>query len=40
VRRIKFEADALKELEEWIKIHPKTATKILDLLQETCKTPF
>jgi len=38
--QIKFEADALAELEEWVKIHPKTASKILDLLQEICKTPF
>ena len=30
----------LKELEEWIKIHPKTAAKIVDLLQEICKNPF
>ena len=40
MRQIKFETDALKELEEWVKIHPKTASKILDLLQEICKTPF
>ncbi|MCD6013282.1 MAG: addiction module toxin, Txe/YoeB family [Flavipsychrobacter sp.] len=40
MRQIKFEADAIEELEEWIKVHPKTATKILDLLQEACKTPF
>jgi toxin YoeB len=40
MRQIKFEADALYELEQWVKIHPKTASKILDLLQEICKTPF
>lgn len=40
MRQIKFDADALAELEEWVKIHPKTASKILDLLQESCKTPF
>ena len=40
MRQIKFEAAALDELEEWVKVHPKTASKILDLLQEICKTPF
>jgi toxin YoeB len=40
MRQIKFEYGALKELEEWILVHPKTAAKILDLLQEVCKTPF
>lgn len=40
MRQIKFEQQALKELEEWIKIHPKTAAKILELLQEIGRTPF
>lgn len=40
MRQIKFELQALKELEEWIRIHPKTAAKILDLLQEISRTPF
>lgn len=40
MRKIKFENEALKELDEWIKIHPRTASKILDMLQEVCKTPF
>ena len=40
MRQIKFEADALSELEDWVRIHPKTALKILDLLKEITKTPF
>jgi toxin YoeB len=40
MRQIKFEISALSELEDWVKIHPKTALKILDLLQEICKNPF
>ena len=40
MRQIRFEVDALRELEEWIKIHPKIAAKIVDLLQEISKTPF
>jgi len=40
MRQIKFEIDALKELEEWIQVHPKTVSKIIDLLQEIGKTPF
>ena len=40
MRQIKFEADALQELEGWIREHPKTASKIVNLLQEIAKTPF
>lgn len=40
MRKIKFENQALKELDDWIKIHPRTASKILDMLQEISKTPF
>ncbi len=40
MRQIKFEAEAMAELEDWIKLHPKTALKIVDLLQETCISPF
>lgn len=40
MRQIKFEADALRELDDWVKVNPKTASKILDLLLETCKSPF
>ncbi len=40
MRQIKFEAKALGELEEWIKIHPKTASKIIDIIQEIVKKPF
>ena len=40
MRQIRFELQALSELEDWIKIHPRTASKILDLLQEISKTPF
>ena len=40
MRQIKFEAAALEELEEWIHVHPRTASKILDLIKEISKTPF
>jgi toxin YoeB len=40
MRQIKFELQALKELEGWIRTQPKTAAKIVDLLQEISKTPF
>ena len=40
MRQVKFELDALSELEDWIKVHPKTASKIIDLLKEISKTPF
>lgn len=40
MRQIKFEYQALEELEEWVKTNPKTAAKLLDLIQEICKTPF
>jgi len=31
MRQIIFEADALAELDEWVKVQPKTASKILNL---------
>ena len=40
MRQIKFELQALEELEGWIRTQPKTAAKIVDLLQEISKTPF
>ena len=40
MRQIKFEADTLKELEEWIIVQPKIAEKIISLLREISKTPF
>ena len=40
MRQIKFETSALSELEGWIKVHPRTASKIINLLQEISKTPF
>ena len=40
MRQIKFELQALEELEDWIRTQPKTAAKIVDLLQEISKTPF
>ena len=40
MRQIKFEADALKELEEWIIVQPKIAGKIISLIREISKTPF
>ena len=40
MRQIKFETSALTELEDWIKVHPRTASKIINLLQEISKTPF
>jgi len=40
MRQIKFETSALTELEDWIKVHPITASKIINLLQEISKTPF
>jgi len=39
-RQIKFEADALTELDEWVRSNPKIASRILDLIQEICKSPF
>ncbi len=40
MRQIKFEMRALAELEDWIRTQPKVAAKIVELLQEICKTPF
>jgi len=39
-RQIKFESDALIELDGWVRSNPKIASRILDLIQEVCKTPF
>lgn len=39
-RQIRFESEAMKELEEWVKFNPKIASKIIDLIQEICKSPF
>jgi toxin YoeB len=40
MRQIRFEYNALEELEDWVRSNPKTASRILDLIQEICKTPF
>ena len=40
MRQIKFEANALAVLEEWIKVQLKTTSKILDMIQEIVKKPF
>lgn len=39
-RQIRFELEAMEELEELVKFNPKTASKILDLIQEICRSPF
>jgi len=40
MRKIEFEIDALKELDDWVNTSPRTASKILELLREISKTPF
>ena len=40
MRRIVFDGSALEDLQYWIKNEPKFARKIVELLEETIKSPF
>jgi toxin YoeB len=40
MRKVEFEIDALKELDDWVNTSSRTASKILELLREISKTPF
>jgi len=40
MRKVEFENEALKDLDYWVNTNPRTASKILDLIQEIGRSPF
>jgi len=40
MRTVKLSTQALQQLHEWIQVQPRTAAKIVELIQEICRTPF
>ncbi len=40
MKTIVFSPEALRQLDEWKKTHPKTATKIVALITSISETPF
>jgi toxin YoeB len=39
-RKIAYSSEAHQELSDWIKTHPRTASKIIELLTECTHNPF